>query len=147
MASAKADIFKKALSRNVDDANLSREEAAKLTDSMENEEFQQLFMEYVDEISNPKHRAENELYLKQLEEQNECPEGKQVLHPEKGFVLRFKFTRNGSHNSNNSRKSAKKQGNTKPSKLFLNIVHSDKIDKPTSTDASGGKLWRRRAPG
>ena len=141
MASAKADIFKKALSRNVDDANLSREEAAKLTDSMENEEFQQLFMEYVDEISNPKHRAENELYLKQLEEQNECPEGKQVLHPEKGFVLRFKFTRNGSHNSKNSRKSAKKQGNTKPSKLFLNIVHSDKIDKPTSTDASGGKLW------
>ena len=61
MASAKADIFKKALSRNVDDANLSREEAAKLTDSMENKEFQQLFIEYVEEISHPKHRAENEM--------------------------------------------------------------------------------------
>ena len=140
MATAKADIFKKALSRNVADTNLTRDEAGRLEESMENEQFQQLFMEYVDEISNPKHRAENEVYLKQLEEQNDCPEGKQVLHPEKGFVLRFKFTRKG-HSSKNSRKSAKKQGNNKPSKLFLNIVHSDKIDKPTSIDATGGKLW------
>jgi len=45
MATAKADIFKKALSRNVADTNLTRDEAGRLEESMENEQFQQLFME------------------------------------------------------------------------------------------------------
>jgi len=143
MVDAKETLFAEAINSNLTDAKVSKEEAARLTQSMQNEQFQGLFLQYIDEISNPKHRAENEEYLAQLEEKNEVPQGKQVLHPSKGFVLRFKFTRKGSQNRNGHRKSSKKQGHhSKPVKLFLNIVHSEKMGQPVARDAPGGTMWQ-----
>lgn len=36
---------------------------------------------------------EQEAYISQLENQNRVPEGKEVLHPVAGFVIKTKFVR------------------------------------------------------
>lgn len=49
--------------------------------------------EYVEEISDPKNRAETDAYIKQLESQGEVPTDKEVIRPEKGYVVKFKHTK------------------------------------------------------
>lgn len=67
-------------------------------------------------------------YIKQLEEQNELPAGKALIRPTAGFVVKCFLT---------------KMRDDSNSKLFLNVVHSEEIDKPTSTQvkATKGKNW------
>lgn len=38
-------------------------------------------------------RQEQELYISQLEGQDKVPEGKEVVHPVPGFVIKTKFTK------------------------------------------------------
>ncbi len=49
---------------------------------MKQPEFQRMFKEYVDEISNPDHRAEYEAYLAQLEREEEVPKNIELMRPE-----------------------------------------------------------------
>ena len=85
------DLLKEAFGRNSKDAPLTHEEVNRICEAMDNDKFQLLLSDYVKEISDPKAKAENELYLKQLEEQNEVPEGKELLRPTIGYALKFHF--------------------------------------------------------
>ena len=57
-------------------------------------------------------------YIKQLEDQNELPAGKALIRPTAGFVVKCFL----------------KTPDESKRKLFLNVVYSDEIDKPTSSD-------------
>ena len=124
------DLVKEALGRNSTDAPLTHEEVSRICDAMDNDtdgQFQKLLVDYMKEISDPKHKAENEMYLKQLEEQNEVPEGKELLRPSIGCALKFQFM--------------EKKSNQKEKKLFCNIVQSEKVSRPSYTKVEKGKQW------
>jgi len=130
-----------------EEPTLTKTESNRLISLMEkDDEFKTLFKTYIEEISDPKNRAEQEAYLRQLEEQNEVPDGKQVLRPEPGFVLKFKYGKKVTESLWKNRRSSKKQ--RKLNKLFINVVYSKDIGKPTSkregrtTDNAGsGTYW------
>lgn len=68
------------MSRKEDEhVKLSKEEAIRFEKAFEEKEFRHLMAEYVSEISDPKCRAEQDQYLRQLKEQNELPDGKDIL--------------------------------------------------------------------
>ena len=117
--------------------------------------------EYVEEISDPKNRAETDAYIKQLESQGEVPTDKEVIRPEKGDVVKFKHTKfkvaedkkkKGevrSRPTNETHPQAIIPPNVAPNpsppnpnhpkqkyekeKLFVNICSSDKVDPPKSS--------------
>ena len=113
--------FKQTLlnSKSRDSLNLSDSEVNQLGNAFEDDQFTALLSDYIQEISDPKNKAEKDLYLKQLEKQNDVPENKVVIHPKAGYVLKFK-SRNGD-------------------KIFTNIVHSEEIAKPSSQPIEGKK--------
>lgn len=55
---------------------------------MEKPEFVEMLGEYMNEISDPKNKEEYDQYLKQLEKENDLPEGMELLKPEKGFCIK-----------------------------------------------------------
>ena len=57
------------LNNKNDDLKLTKEEADKFTEAFAKPEFRALMAEYVDEISDPKNKAETDAYIRQLEEQ------------------------------------------------------------------------------
>jgi dynein assembly factor 2 len=65
-------------------------------------------------------------YIRQLEEQNELPDGKVLIRPKRGFVVKC---------------FQKKNRDESKSKIFLNLVYSDEVSKPTSQPSSAGKNW------
>lgn len=124
------DMLKQAFRKNQtnqkdEQIKLSKEEADKFEKAFEQKEFRDLMAEYVSEISNPKHRAEQEQYLRQLEEQNELPDGKDIIRPQPGFVMKFKYSKKSSDSKSKDKE-----------KLFINIVHSKQVDQPKYTSAS-----------
>ena len=158
---------------------ITNEEAETLKQLMQNDakndhQFSKLMVEYMNEISNPEHRAENEAYLRHLEENSpsDVPQGKLVIHPIAGFVLKFQMinkrnneNRNGDHHSRKLSGTRSGSGSTcsddddgtttttsssissssisssSTSKLFINIVHSEKIQEATHTRDSTGTHW------
>ena len=89
-------LLKQAFQKNQDNQKdeqikLSKEEANRFENAFEQKEFRDLMAEYVSEISDPKHRAEQDQYIRQLEGQNELPPGKDIIRPEPGFVMKFKY--------------------------------------------------------
>lgn len=80
------------------------------------------------DLQNPEYRAETEAYIGQLENEDKVPQGKELIRPEKGFVAK-------------SRKRDHKDKEGEDSKVFINIVHSEKITKPTKTDTDKGQNW------
>ena len=46
---------------------------------MEQEQFRDMLTDYVDEISDPKHKPEMKQYLRQLEEQGDLPPGTKLI--------------------------------------------------------------------
>lgn len=87
---------------------------------MEKPEFAKLFREYLDEINDPKHREENELYLRQLErEQREglskndplAPKPMEIVIPHEEFCFKTKTL-------------------DKPEmRVYINVCSSDRVDK------------------
>lgn len=110
-------------SKAKDSLNLSNSEVNRLKNAFTDDEFTTLLGDYIQEISDPKNKAEKDLYLKQLEEQNDVPANKTVIHPKAGYVLKFK-RENGD-------------------KIFVNIVQSEEIERPTSQKIEGkrGSHW------
>eukprot|EP00903_Cladosiphon_okamuranus_P016570 g15287.t1 len=97
---------------------------------MADPEFQSMLRDYMEEIQDPANRADQELYISELEGKNQVPEGKEAVHPVPGFVIKTKFTK-GSKDA-------------VPEKLFVNVVTSDKLEKPYSKASSarpGGESW------
>lgn len=105
---------------------VTEEETCRLQSALENPEFRQLFQSYMDEIQDPKHREENEAYIKQLESGQDVPEGKLIIHPKAEFSVK-------------SWKCSKTQ--KEKEKVFINIVSSTKISEPVQQVMTGGSKW------
>lgn len=132
MSSMKLDheSLKKALSHltsvstKSESLTLNDDEVKSLENAFSDEKFTSILSDYMEEISDPKSRAEKDAYLKVLEEQHEVPLNKKVIHPKSGYVLKFK-TREITNG-----------------KIFVNIVHSEEIDRPSSKHIDGkGSNW------
>jgi dynein assembly factor 2 len=76
--------------------------------------------EYVDEISDPKHREEQDQYLKEMVERGEMPPGSQLIQPETGFCIKT----SGKRMVSDTKKTFFDQ------KTFINICWHESVDKP-----------------
>ena len=117
---------------------VTKEEAINIERAFQEEDFRNLLSDYLKEISDPKHRAEQNEYIRYLEEQNAVPQGKKLIRPIPSFVLKLRY----SETSNKSSIS-----NVKPTfeqKLFVNVVTSTDIGLPTvvpKNDDSSTSCW------
>ena len=114
--------------RNEDTITITAEEAQQFQKAFQDEKFRKLMSDYVSDISDPKYRAEQNEYIRQLEMQQKIPEGKQIVRPTPGFVLKFKYSTKDKMIDSNTWKDFDPKSFEK--KLFINIVTSEKIDKP-----------------
>ncbi|OQR96278.1 hypothetical protein ACHHYP_16284 [Achlya hypogyna] len=92
--------------------DMSEEEQKSFVKAMKDPQFRSLLNDYMLEISDPANRAEQELYLRQLENENKVPSDKQLVIPKPGFVLKTKLAGR---------------------KLFVNVCSSDKLQPPSSS--------------
>ncbi|CAM9741791.1 unnamed protein product, partial [Chrysoparadoxa australica] len=95
----------------------------KFREAFKDEEFRKMFGEYMQEISDPKYRKEQEAYITQLEGENRVPQGKQLVRPSKGMVVKTSYCGENSGSKE---------------KMFINIVVSEKIAPPKFQKESGG---------
>jgi len=131
------------ISSNRDSINLTVKEAQEFERAFTNKEFRKLMADYVSDISDPKHRAEQDKYIRMLESQKNIPEGRQIVRPTPGFVLKLKYVKD-QKNHLSKEKQPRKDQKEKKSKLFINIVYSSKIDQPEEEDkdqASNQTQW------
>ncbi|GMF15826.1 unnamed protein product [Phytophthora lilii] len=89
------------------------QEQQRFLSAMKDPEFRSLLSDYMQEISDPRNRAETEQYLAQLESEQKVPADKQLIKPKPGFVVKTKW--DGPH------------------KIFVNVCSSDKMQPPSST--------------
>jgi len=102
------------------DLNMSRGEMKGLVKAMETDEFKNIMGEYLDDISNPKNKAELEEYLQQCEENGELPPNTKLIKPTAGFCL--KTTSNKLIN--------RKEKKYFEQKTFINLTSHDIMDPP-----------------
>ena len=127
-----------------DSIKLTAEEVKQFEKAFENSEFRKLMKDYVTEISDPKHRKEQDEYIKQLESQQNIPEGKEIVRPSPSFVLKFKYAKK-KKTSLPPKNEEKDETFRMKNKLFVNVVSSQKIDQPTcEKDSSGSSTPRTR---
>jgi len=112
-------------SSNTGNFKMTNDEQQKIMEAMKKPEFGKLLREYMDEISDPKNREEQEQYLRQLERENQVPEGIQLAYPKPGFVVKAKRLESG-----------KESG-----KLFINICSLEELEKPSAKRSAKGVQW------
>ncbi len=95
-----------------------------------------MFAEYMNEIQDPKYREETEAYISQLEGEDKVPEGKELIRPVACFVAKTYKVSSENKTTNKTNNSDDKE------KVFINIVQSDRIAKPTSTKGAEGSHWQ-----
>lgn len=97
------------------DLNLTNEEVQRFSDAFKNDEFRKLFMEYAEELNDPKNR---ELYEKEIRAAEE-ERGSNVtfVHPKPGHVI--KTTIDGKK------------------KCFINIATNENVEKPSYSKSVG----------
>jgi dynein assembly factor 2 len=123
-----------------DGVNMTKDEAEKFQKAFQEPEFRKLMADYVAEISDPKNRAEQDAYIRQLEGQGEVPEDKEVIRPTPHYTVKFK------HVKVKVREHAEKEGKPwEKQKMFVNIVSSDKVQACRSEnvvrDGKKGQQW------
>jgi len=150
-----------ALRQGVEDLNLSQEEVKKFNEAFEDPKFLELFADYAREISDPKHKAENDAYLRQIEAENRAGqvygEGLELVVPEAGFVVATSVGPGGPDPGDTSapEPSAQPSGPSQapalapPSRgtpVYINVCMSDKVAAATSSktrgsDGASGQGW------
>ena len=100
--------------------DMSGQELNNFTKAMKCDEFQDIMSEYVDEISDPKHRPEQDQYLKEMVDRNEMPPGSILIEPETGFCVKTTAKRMVS----DRKKTFFDQ------KCFVNICWHNSVEKP-----------------
>ena len=103
------------------DNELTSDEARRLERAFGDDEFCKLMAEYAKELSDPKYKEEQEAYLALLETNDELPSGKILVWPSSGFVVKCMHRKR--------RETTGSSGSSR-SKLFLNIVYSEKVAEP-----------------
>lgn len=68
--------------------DMNMQELKTFTRAMEAQEFKDGLNDYVNEISDPKHKPEMKAYLRQMEEQGDLPPGTKLIQPVPGFCLK-----------------------------------------------------------
>eukprot|EP00985_Skeletonema_marinoi_P035244 scaffold46035_cov204-Skeletonema_marinoi.AAC.1 len=106
-------------SSSSNDIQLTATEAKKFDAAFKSEEFRRLMADYVDSLSDPSNREEQEAYITHLEANKELPPDKSLIRPNAGFVVKCFI-------------SGTQDKVSKTKKIFLNIVHSDAIIQPSS---------------
>lgn len=157
------DVARAKLRAQKDD--MSAEEIQRLHNCWEKPEFKQMFHEYAEEVSDPKNKIEQEMYLRQVEAEQraeqdakkgflngrspgeverlgDCvpgqpdgPEGAQLLTPSAGFVVKTW-----------KRAPGRKDFDREMGKVFINVCSHDEIDPPTAEtvtapDGRKGESW------
>ncbi|RLN59650.1 hypothetical protein BBJ29_002211 [Phytophthora kernoviae] len=115
-------LFKAAMRQQQKDSrpsNVTPDEQHKFLSAMRDSEFRSLLNDYMQEISDPRNRAETEQYLSQLENEQKVPVDKQLVKPKPGFVVKTKWDGD--------------------QKIFLNVCSSDKLQPPSSTRVTTDK--------
>tara|TARA_B110000285_G_C15120381_1_gene616755 strand:+ start:348 stop:791 length:444 start_codon:yes stop_codon:yes gene_type:complete len=92
--------------------------------------------DYVNEISDPKHKPEMAEYLRQMERQGDLPAGTKLIRPRAGYCIKTTIKKMVSEKS----KTFFDQ------KLFINVCFHESIEKPTQEhhkrpDGSSGVNW------
>ena len=106
------------------DIELTQGEIDNLSKAMKKPEFISLLRDYVDEISDPKNKAEHEAYLKQLEDSGELPKGRKLIRP-------------GAHSCIKTFGTSKRK-----IKSFINLCQASEILPPTLERKDGGSNWQ-----
>ena len=110
---AMLDLFMKA-HKDDEKHKMTEEEATKFKSAFEDEKFRAILADYMEEISDPKHREETEAYITQLEGEDQVPAGKELVRPESCFVVKSYIQ------SSDATETGEKAG--KGEKIFVNIV-------------------------
>ena len=100
--------------------DITRQELKSFTKAMEDEKFRTMMGEYVDEISDPKHRPELDQYLRELEGRGEMPAGTKLIAPAAGFCIKTSAKKMVSDH----KKTFFEQ------KTFINVCYHEEVDKP-----------------
>ena len=114
--------LKEAMKRSKDDLKLTKEEEDRLTSAFKEPEFKKLMGEYLQEISDPKNKAEYDQYINQLEKDNKVPKGTKLVRPVAGFCVKTKKLGSGE-------------------KVFVNICAAPDAGKATSKATNKGQSW------
>lgn len=104
---------------------LTQDELKNLTSAMKKPEFRSLLNDYLEEISDPKNKAEYEAYLEQMETSGELPPGRVLLKPQAHSCI--KTHGKGEHG--------------RSFKIFLNLCMTDKLPQPTQERKAEGSTW------
>jgi len=116
---------------NGGDFKMTGDEADKIQSCFKEPEFRNLFAEYMEEMSDPKHRAESDQYLKQLEREGNVPEGMAMCS--EGLCVKARMV---------DEQKKDKLGD----KLFINVTHCKEIlaaSQEEATDPATGKKGKR----
>ena len=116
--------------------DISHKELAQFTKAMKDTTFHEMMGDYVNEISDPKHRPEHDQYLREMEERGELPVGTMLIQPIGGFCIKTFAKKMVSDH--------KKQFFDQ--KTFVNVCWHESIDKPerqevTQPDGRRGTSW------
>ncbi|PNH03030.1 Protein kintoun [Tetrabaena socialis] len=146
------------LEKSLKDLNLSNDEMDKLGKAFKDPEFLRLFEEYAKEVSDPKVKAETDLYLRQIEAQGRAEEvygkGVQLVTPVAGFVLKSKVMSAtpaqpqlagagaGAGVGVGPGGVAKEEQLPVGQKVFINICTSEKVERYSLKDATDPKTGR-----
>ena len=117
--------------------DITKNELKSFTQAMGEDEFKDMLGDYVDEISDPKHKPEMKQYLKQMEEQGDLPPGTVLIQPTAGFCMKTTC----------KKMISEKNKTFFDQKCFINICFHDSVDKPSkdkcaNPDGSVGYNWR-----
>lgn len=104
--------------------DINKDELKTFAKAMEQQEFHHLMNDYVNEISDPKHRPEHDQYLREMEERGEMPVGTKLIQPDAGFCIKTSAKKMISD--------SKKQFFDQ--KTFVNVAWHDTIDKPNQVE-------------
>ena len=100
--------------------DMNKDELRTFAKAMEANEFKSMLNDYVDEISDPKHRPELDQYLNELTERGELPPGCMLIQPIAGFCIK-----------SSAKKMVSDINKTFfDQKCFINICWHEVIEKP-----------------
>ena len=139
-----------------DEFKMTKDEADRLRSALEKPEFREMLMEYAAELEDPKYKAEQDAYLRQVESEGRAKEvygeGVELVVPTAGFCVRTTVvvsSAGGGSGGAGGEKAGKAKGKaTGKAKgkakgtggvLYLNVVQSDAIKE--AAQPQSGQNW------
>ena len=109
---------------------VTREDLKKIQKSMKDPKFNNILYEYMLEVSDPKNRKENDLYLQQLEKNGELPKDLKLIKPRKFFCLESKIASETDYNYCQT--------------IYINICLNEEIEKSEMkySNENKGQNWK-----